>query len=112
MGAMIGPDASQEATFERVGRKCVVSAMAGCNTTLLCYGQTSSGKTHTMFGDVNRNRIKTTNGYLPHPDWGMVPRIFESLLDGMGKVERHTALSITCNYIEIYEEKVMSLIFR
>ena len=30
-------------------------AIKGYNVTIFAYGQTSSGKTHTMYGDLNKN---------------------------------------------------------
>lgn len=37
--------------FEEVGKPVVKEAMRGINGTILAYGQTSSGKTHTMLGN-------------------------------------------------------------
>ncbi|XP_068083967.1 uncharacterized protein [Anabrus simplex] len=37
--------------FDTVIKPLVVSAICGYNTTVLAYGQTASGKTHTMSGD-------------------------------------------------------------
>ena len=39
------------ALFEEVGKPVVKEAMRGINGTILAYGQTSSGKTHTMLGN-------------------------------------------------------------
>lgn len=36
-----------------MGKKIVESAVNGFNGTIFAYGQTSSGKTHTMLGDSN-----------------------------------------------------------
>ncbi len=43
-----GPDTKQIEIFETAARPLVKGAMDGYNGTLLCYGQTSSGKTFTM----------------------------------------------------------------
>ena len=37
--------------FDSVGKPIVEEAMRGVNGTILAYGQTSSGKTHTMLGN-------------------------------------------------------------
>ena len=37
--------------FDSVGKPIVKEAMRGINGTILAYGQTSSGKTHTMLGN-------------------------------------------------------------
>lgn len=51
--------------FAAVGRSCVIPALTGINGTIFAYGVTSSGKTHTMFGDER--------------DPGMVPCVVQDL---------------------------------
>ncbi len=49
--AVLGPDARQRAVYEGAGvRACVDGVMDGFNATVLAYGMTGSGKTHTMMG--------------------------------------------------------------
>lgn len=46
---VLGPDATQQATYESMAQAVVESAVSGeANGTLLCYGQTGSGKTHSV----------------------------------------------------------------
>jgi kinesin family protein 5 len=45
---VFGPDAHQVEIFENAAKPIIQGAMDGYNGTLLCYGQTSSGKTFTM----------------------------------------------------------------
>lgn len=47
---VFGPEASNAIVFQKVARELVHSAMNGINATIFAYGQTSSGKTHTMKG--------------------------------------------------------------
>lgn len=42
---------TQEAVYNELGKPLLEQAFAGFNSTVLAYGQTSSGKTHTMIGD-------------------------------------------------------------
>lgn len=44
--------ASQEEVYERIGRGHIEQLLDGNNTTIFAYGQTASGKTHTMFGNL------------------------------------------------------------
>jgi centromeric protein E len=44
------PSSTNEQIFETVGRNLVESALDGFNTVIFMYGQTSSGKTFTLFG--------------------------------------------------------------
>jgi hypothetical protein len=49
-GGVLGPGATQSETFDTVARPLVRLALSGVNASLIAYGQTSSGKTHTMAG--------------------------------------------------------------
>lgn len=48
---VFGQDAQQADVYERAVKQCVTSVTAGINATVFAYGQTGTGKTHTMFGD-------------------------------------------------------------
>ena len=45
-----GPESIQSDVFDRVGAPLIGSILEGFNGTIFAYGQTSSGKTHTMHG--------------------------------------------------------------
>lgn len=47
---IFSPAATTEDVYEGVAKRIVLSAMEGFNGTIFAYGQTSSGKTHTMMG--------------------------------------------------------------
>ena len=40
----------QKEIYETIGKDVLESAFRGVNGTIFCYGQTSSGKTHTVIG--------------------------------------------------------------
>lgn len=67
---VLPPEASQEETF-RVVMHDVVDAwlVNATNVLLFAYGQTGTGKTHTMFG--TKECLLSDE---PHPDWGLFPR--------------------------------------
>lgn len=47
-------NSTQEQVFEKVGEPVINNILDGFHGTIMAYGQTSSGKTHTMQGyDVN-----------------------------------------------------------
>ena len=47
-------DATQEEVFDKVGNPVLSNILDGFHGTIMAYGQTSSGKTHTMQGyDLN-----------------------------------------------------------
>lgn len=46
-------DATQNEVYETVAVKIVKRFVDGYNGTIFAYGQTSTGKTYTMEGDIN-----------------------------------------------------------
>lgn len=63
-------DASQEFVYENTAKPAVCSVFEGYNATMLAYGQTGTGKTHTMEGfKYNGN----------DPQRGIVPRAMEEI---------------------------------
>jgi len=78
----------------------VQSAIDGHKVCMFAYGQTSSGKTHTMIGDsVNR---------------GLIPRAVEKLFASKKEIERsfagNVSVSIKVELLEIYNEDVFDLL--
>src|SRR5574343_102072 len=70
--SVFNPDSSQNEVYETAARPIVDSVLEGFNGTVLTYGQTSSGKTHTMTGpsidDPNQRSIipKMVNAFFNH----------------------------------------------
>jgi centromeric protein E len=50
-GSVHGDGCTTKDVYEAVGQHVVHGSLRGINGTILAYGQTSSGKTHTMLGD-------------------------------------------------------------
>lgn len=62
-------ETTQEQVYQMVGSPILSNILDGFNGTIMAYGQTSSGKTHTMQGhDINDKDIK-----------GLIPRIVRFL---------------------------------
>lgn len=56
-------DSTQEEVFDKVGEPVLKNILDGFNGTIMAYGQTSSGKTHTMQGyDLSE---KDNRGIMP-----------------------------------------------
>jgi len=79
---VLGPEASQREVWEAVlagqgGRGSLVDrfCLARENVMLLAYGQTGTGKTHTLFGPESALASSS-----PHPDWGLFPRLVDAVL--------------------------------
>eukprot|EP00434_Breviolum_minutum_P024226 symbB.v1.2.021391.t1/scaffold1840.1/size99223/5 len=51
---LLDQDCSQEECFQCAGKEAVDGVLLGLNGAIFAYGQTSTGKTHTMVGDKSR----------------------------------------------------------
>ena len=49
---VFGADQSQSNVYDEVGRETVKDVLSGYNGTILAYGPTGSGKTYSMFGNL------------------------------------------------------------
>ncbi|TMW63763.1 hypothetical protein Poli38472_002704 [Pythium oligandrum] len=102
---------SQEDIFQDSGLMAVENAINGFNGCIFAYGQTGSGKTFTMLGGSGE--------YDPHelkvsPLRGLMPRIFDHLfrrLEGIVADDSNDLeYSLSCSYLEIYNEKIFDLL--
>jgi kinesin family protein 11 len=75
---------------------------AGFNCTIFAYGQTGTGKTYTMSGDMS-----TTAGMISE-EAGIIPRTLHALFNKLelNDVEN----SVKCSFIELYNEELRDLI--
>lgn len=87
------------AVFDAVGRPIVNSVLCGYNGTLMAYGQTGTGKTHT----------------LGSPSDGMMAQMFSYLFtsitaEATANPARPAAFRVTMSYVQVYKEKVFDLL--
>ncbi|KPV74072.1 uncharacterized protein RHOBADRAFT_4799, partial [Rhodotorula graminis WP1] len=75
--------------------------LQGYNCTIFAYGQTGTGKTYTMEGNLS-----PYHGTF-HPDAGIIPRTLYSLFDRL--VESKCEYSVRCSFIELYNEELRDL---
>lgn len=76
--------------------------LAGFNCTIFAYGQTGTGKTYTMSGDM------TESLGLLAPDAGIIPRVLQALFN---KLEADgTESCVRCSFIELYNEELRDLL--
>ncbi|EGF79223.1 hypothetical protein BATDEDRAFT_12340, partial [Batrachochytrium dendrobatidis JAM81] len=96
---VFGPEVSQQELFDEVASGILSEVLMGYNCTIFAYGQTGTGKTHTMEGDL------AVQG---SPDAGIIPRTLYSLFDTL---ERETAeYSVRVSFIELYNEEINDLL--
>jgi kinesin family protein 5 len=74
--------------------------MEGFNGTVFAYGQTSSGKTHTMSGpSIDDPQQK-----------GVIPRMVNTIFEKIEAAESDIEFTVKISMIEIYNEKVKDLL--
>src|SRR6195952_3338313 len=76
--------------------------LSGYNCTIFAYGQTGTGKTYTMSGDMNE-----TFGMLSD-EAGIIPRALHSLFNKLDIDDAEA--SVKCSFIELYNEELRDLI--
>ncbi|CAG8812126.1 4712_t:CDS:2, partial [Cetraspora pellucida] len=100
---VFGPEAEQSEVYENAVEKLVHQFLEGYNVTILAYGQTSSGKTHTM-GTANNHDI-------PSESKGIIPRAISTLFKTMNSSQlKSRNFSIKVSFIEIYNEDLIDLL--
>ncbi|KAG8923926.1 kinesin motor protein cin8, partial [Tulasnella sp. 417] len=100
---VFGPEADQAMIYNDVVQPILEEVVQGYNCTLFAYGQTGTGKTYTMQGDLTPS---VTGG--PCADAGMVPRVLSRLYKYL---ESSVAdYSVKLSYVELYNEELRDLL--
>ncbi|KAK3309494.1 P-loop containing nucleoside triphosphate hydrolase protein [Chaetomium strumarium] len=94
--------ADQGMIFEDVVRPVLDEMLSGYNCTIFAYGQTGTGKTYTMSGDLTE-----TMGMLSD-NAGIIPRVLKALFDKLELDEKEN--SVRCSFIELYNEELRDLL--
>ena len=92
------PTSTQEDIYSFGVKGIIDSVLDGYNGTVLAYGQTSSGKTYTMQGEMSS----------PHTQ-GIIPRMISHVFNFIHEQEG-TEFMIKVSMIEIYQEKIRDLL--
>lgn len=101
---VFGPKSSQSEVYKTVVGPLIDQVMQGYNCTVFAYGQTGTGKTHTMEGcmgtDVPIER---------DPQAGIIPRALNALFDNL-TVSDATEWSVRVSFLELYNEEIFDLL--
>ncbi|KAL7811276.1 P-loop containing nucleoside triphosphate hydrolase protein [Trichoderma aethiopicum] len=99
---VFSPAADQSMVFDDVVKPILEEMLAGYNCTIFAYGQTGTGKTYTMSGDMS-----DTLGMLSD-EAGIIPRVLQQLFN---KLENeNTDNCVKCSFIELYNEELRDLL--
>lgn len=96
---VFGPDATQANVYEEAAKPIVKDVLSGYNGTIFAYGQTSSGKTHTMEGAIGDVSCE-----------GIIPRIVNDIFQYIFTMEEKVEFHIKVSYFEIYMDKIKDLL--
>ncbi|CAL3970160.1 hypothetical protein PZA11_006439 [Diplocarpon coronariae] len=94
--------ADQTMIYDDVVTPMLNEMLAGYNCTIFAYGQTGTGKTYTMSGDMNE-----TFGILSDAA-GIIPRTLHALFNKLDSEDAEC--SVKCSFIELYNEELRDLI--
>lgn len=89
---------NQEEIFEGIGKDVVDRTLDGYNGTIMCYGQTGAGKTHTMTGFTESYQNR-----------GVIPRTLQYLYQEINARQDYS-FSIRIAYLEIYNDQMCDLL--
>ena len=94
-----GADCTQQSIFEQTAQPIIDSVLEGYNGTIFCYGQTGTGKTHTMEGVVDDESLR-----------GIMPNSFHYIFDTIAKAPSTIQFLVRASFLEIYLDDVFDLL--
>mmetsp|Transcript_6499 Transcript_6499/g.28589 ORF Transcript_6499/g.28589 Transcript_6499/m.28589 type:complete len:1125 (-) Transcript_6499:55-3429(-) len=96
--AVFGECDGNATVYESAAQPVVRAVLRGVNGTVMAYGQTSSGKTHTMSGGDG--------------DPGVMSLALRDIFDAVRADEHTRRYDVRCSYMEIYNEEIRDLLSR
>ncbi|KAI0797910.1 P-loop containing nucleoside triphosphate hydrolase protein [Abortiporus biennis] len=100
---VFGPEADQSMIYHDVVNPMLEEVLMGYNCTLFAYGQTGTGKTYTMQGDLTPTAMGN-----PSPNAGMIPRVLFRLFHQLET--SGIDYSVKISFIELYNEELRDLL--
>ncbi|XP_013089022.1 kinesin heavy chain-like isoform X1 [Biomphalaria glabrata] len=96
---VLKPNVTQEYVYNVTAKPIVADVLSGYNGTIFAYGQTSSGKTHTMEGVMGNEPLQ-----------GIIPRIVQDIFNYIYGMDENLEFHIKVSYFEIYMDKIRDLL--
>lgn len=94
------PNTSQKDVYDECVLPVIDSVLEGFNGTIMAYGQTSSGKTHTMLGPDIDDEVNK----------GIIPRMVGGIFNRIETAPEEIEFTVKVSMIEIYNEKIRDLL--
>ena len=95
---VFGTYATQKDIFEQTLAPIVDDVMSGVESTVFAYGQTGTGKTYTMEGEINSEDHK-----------GVIPRAVEAIFRRLDN-KKYLRSDVAVSFLEIYNEDLTDLL--
>ena len=92
-------NSTQREIYEKTAKPIVQSSLDGYNGTIFAYGQTGTGKSHTMEGKDDPPDLR-----------GIIPNSCCHIFDEIAKSGSTTEFLVRSSYIEIYNEEIRDLL--
>ncbi|KAK9824688.1 hypothetical protein WJX72_012423 [[Myrmecia] bisecta] len=89
-------NSTQQEVYEDTAKPIVESVMEGYNGTVFAYGQTGTGKTHTMDGSAEQR--------------GIIPHSFNQVFDAISLHSEEQQYLVRASFLEIYNEEIRDLL--
>lgn len=93
------PNTAQIHLFNETAKPIVDSVLAGYNGTIFAYGQTGTGKTHTMEGVIDNVDLK-----------GIMPNSFDYVFNAVKGAAKNVEFLVRASFLEIYLDEVYDLL--
>ncbi|KAG8697716.1 kinesin motor protein cin8, partial [Ceratobasidium sp. 394] len=100
---VFGPEADQALVYHDIVAPILEEVLNGYNCTVFAYGQTGTGKTYTMQGDLS----PTLTGN-PSADAGIIPRTLHKLF--LHLENNVSDYSVKVSFVELYNEELRDLL--
>lgn len=124
--AVLPMNATQENVYETVvGDHILTDVFRGINFTIMAYGQTCSGKSHTMQGykqsldsrpGMDSEDAENICPNYDHPELhiaetdGIIPRAIHDIFQGKKKFRSKGTVTLEMTFMEVYQEHVRDLL--
>ncbi|GBG28905.1 Kinesin-like protein KIF11 [Hondaea fermentalgiana] len=95
---VFGPYSTQAEVYSSAIRPVVDEVLQGYNCTVFAYGQTGTGKTFTMEGNVDDPELQ-----------GMIPRAVDSIFQRLEAID-DAEYTIKVSFLELYNEELQDLL--
>lgn len=98
--AVFDGESKQMQVYNKCARRLVESALEGFNSTIFAYGQTGTGKTHSMEGVRDDPELR-----------GIIPNAFEHIFSSIQLLGTgNCQYLVRASYLEIYNEEIWDLL--